>query len=158
MQRQVSRVINAPAGKIFALLADPNWHAVIDGSGMLRGTDPDGRPVNAVGQTFTMNMHHPQLGDYRSRNTITAYEPEVRISWAPCLDPSSHELLKKLGVKKEGGHTFTYEIRAAEGGGSVVTETYDWSGVGDPNFARMCPLISEEQLAETLDKIAQEVE
>ena len=103
-------------------------------------------------------MHHPQLGDYTSMNTITSFEPEARIGWAPSLDPSSRDLLSKLGVAKEGGHTFTYDLRAADGGGTVVTETYDWSGVEDPNFAKLCPLLSEAQLSETLERIAKEVE
>jgi hypothetical protein len=157
-QLHASRVINAPASAIFAILADPNRHGVIDGSGMLRGPHPGAEPVTAVGQTFRMRMHHPQLGDYTSMNTITSFEPEARIGWAPCLDPSSRDLLTKLGVAKEGGHTFTYDLREADGGGTVVTETYDWSGVEDPNFAKLCPLLSEMQLSETLERIAKEVE
>jgi hypothetical protein len=157
-QLHASRVINAPASTIFAILADPNRHGVIDGSGMLRGPHPGAESVTAVGQTFRMRMHHPQLGDYTSMNTITSYEQEARIGWAPSLDPSSRDLLSKLGVAKEGGHTFTYDLRAADGGGTVVTETYDWSGVEDPNFAKLCPLLSEAQLSETLERIAKEVE
>jgi hypothetical protein len=157
-QRRASRVINAPASEIFALLADPNRHGVIDGSDMLRGPDPGTKPVTRVGQTFRMRMHHPQLGDYQMINTVTSFEPEAQIGWAPDLDPSSGNLLKKLGVGNVSGHTFTYELRMADGGATVVTQTYDWSGVDDPDFAKLCPLLSEEQLAQTLDKIAQELE
>jgi hypothetical protein len=155
---RASRVINAPASEIFALLADPNRHGVIDGSDMLRGPDPDTKPITGVGQTFKMRMHHPLLGDYQMINTVRSFEPEARIGWAPALDPSCGDLLNSLGVKEAGGHTFTYELRQADDDATVVTQTYDWSGVGDPDFAKLCPLVSEDQLAQTLDKIAQKVE
>jgi hypothetical protein len=157
-QLHVSRVINAPASAIFALLADPNRHGAIDGSGMLRGPDPGTPPVGGVGQTFRMKMHHPQLGDYRMINTVTTFEPENRIGWGPSLDPSCSELLEKLGCAKVAGHTFTYELREAQDSGTVVTHTYDWSGVEDPDFAKLCPLLTEEQLGGTLEKIAKVVE
>lgn len=157
-QLSASRTISAPAGEIFALLADPYRHQIIDGSGMLRGPDPDAKPVTGVGQTFTMKMHHPQLGGYQMINTVTTFEPGTRIGWAPGLDPSCGEVLDKLGVGKVGGHTFTYELNQTGEQGTVVTETYDWSGVDDPGFAKLCPVVTEQQLAETLEKIAQHVE
>ena len=155
---RASRVINASASEIFELLADPNRHRLLDGSGMLRGPDPGTKEVTEVGQTFRMNMHHPQLGDYQMINTVRSFEPGSRIGWAPALDPSSGDLLKSLGVKKASGHTFTYDLHDANDGATVVTQTYDWSGVDDPDFAKLCPLLSEEQLAQTLEKIAQKVE
>jgi hypothetical protein len=105
-----------------------------------------------------MTMHHPQLGDYQMINTVTAFEPETRIGWGPSLDPSCRELLEKLGCAKVSGHTFTYELRPADGSGTAVTQTYDWSSVDDPDTAKLCPLLTEEQLGETLEKMAKEVE
>jgi hypothetical protein len=81
-------VVDAPAGKIFALLADPNRHPEIDDAGMLRGREGDTPPITGVGQTFTMNMQAPGLGDYRAINTVTAYIPAARIGWGPRLDPA----------------------------------------------------------------------
>lgn len=157
-QRSASRTIHARASEIFALLADPTRQVVIDGSGMLRGPDPGTTPVTGAGQHFRMRMHNPQLGDYYMINTVTSFEPDTRIGWAPDLDPSSAEILRKLGVAKASGHTFTYELRKTDHLETVVTQTYDWSGVNDPDFAKLCPFLSQEQLADSLSKLAQAVE
>lgn len=148
---QASKVIDAPAADIYALLADPSRHDVIDGSGMLRGIEGGGGPLTAVGQTFTMNMFQDALGTYRMVNSVTTLVPDTSIGWAPAMDPDC-ELASKIGDMVVGGHTFTYELQPVDGG-THVTETYDWSGAKDPQFQKMLPLVSEEDLTRTLDKI-----
>ncbi|MCW0216415.1 MAG: hypothetical protein OJJ54_23955 [Pseudonocardia sp.] len=152
---QVSRVIDAPAADIFAILANPERHAEIDGAGMLRGVEGEAEPIAGIGQVFAMNMHQDAFGDYRMLNSVTAFVPDARIGWSPAIDPGC-ELAGKLGDMHVGGHTYTYDL--AEGdGGTTVTQTYEWMSVKDPEFLKFFPLVSEEQLAGTLDRLAEAV-
>lgn len=148
---QATKVINAPADEIFALLADPNRHAELDGAGMLRGVEGETPPIAGIGQVFTMNMHADDLGDYRVINSVTAYVSGSRVGWAPKVDPTC-ELAEKLGDMQASGQTFMYDLRLVDGG-TEVTSTYDWLGVKDPRFEELCPRLSKEQLAGTLDNI-----
>jgi len=59
----VSRHIEAPAERLFALLADSGNHPLIDGSGMVREPAPAVR-LSGTGVAFVMNMHHDERGDY----------------------------------------------------------------------------------------------
>ncbi|MDT7708213.1 MAG: hypothetical protein QOG20_3820 [Pseudonocardiales bacterium] len=149
---QASKVIEAPADVIFALLADPNRHQELDDAGMIRGVAGDAPPIKGIGQIFAMNMNQAAMGDYRMINTVTAYVPDARIGWAPALDPSC-DLAEKLGDMDASGHTYTYDLHEVEGG-TEVTQTYEWMSVKDPKFLEMFPLVSQEQLAGTLDRIA----
>lgn len=146
-----SKVINAPAEDIFAVLADPNRHTELDGAGMLRGPEGETAPLGGIGQTFTMNMHQPDLGDYRMINRVTAYLPGARIGWGPRVDPSC-SLAEQLGDIDAGGHTYTYDLKPVEGG-TEVTQTYEWMSVKDPKFEAFFPVVSQEQLATTLDNL-----
>lgn len=149
---QVSRTIEAPASEIFALLADPAKHPDLDGAGMVRGVDGDATTIGGIGQAFVMAMHNPQLGDYRMVNSVTAYQPPYRIGWEPRMDPEC-DAAAKLGDMEVGGHTWTFDLREVDGG-TEVTETYEWMSVKDPEFAEMLPLVSEEQMERSLEKLA----
>jgi uncharacterized protein (TIGR03086 family) len=153
-QIEVSRVVHAPAERVFAILADPGRHRAIDGAGMLQGTDSG--PITEAGQVFAMYMHHDDLGDYRVFNTVTEFEPGRVVGWAPRLDPDC-DLAEKLAGIRTGGHTYTYRLRGAEDGTEVI-QTYDWSGVTDPKFEAFCPFVSREQLAGSLENLARAVE
>ncbi|MEJ2865356.1 hypothetical protein [Actinomycetospora flava] len=155
-QIEVSRVVHAPAARVFALLADPRRHVDIDGSGLLRGSDAD--PITGVGQTFAMYMHRGDLGDYRVINTVREYVPYACLGWAPDLDRSwSCSLVDMLAGVTTGGHTYTYRLREVSDG-TEVTQTYDWADVKDPTVASFCPFISSDEMSETLARIASTVE
>ena len=149
---QASRVIDASAEDIFALLADPNRHSEFDSTDTLHGPEGDVMPVAEVGQTFTMNMHRPDIGDYRTTNQVVAFIPPSRIGWGPSLDPSS-SLAEQLGQINASGHTYTYDLEEVKGG-TKITLTLDWTGVKDPDFEALFPVVSQEQLARTLDRLA----
>jgi hypothetical protein len=55
----VSRTIEAPAEKLFGLLAHPASHPLIDGSGMLTEA-PSDVVVSQVGDVFPMKMHNAE--------------------------------------------------------------------------------------------------
>ena len=103
----VSRVIAAPADKIFDVLANPKLHSVIDGSGMVQADNfgPDRLDMDAK---FGMKMKFGLL-PYRISSTVKEFEEDKLIAWAHF-----------------GKHRWRYELEPVDGG-TKVTETFDWS-------------------------------
>jgi uncharacterized protein YndB with AHSA1/START domain len=101
----VSRVIRAPAQRIFDLLADPRQHVLLDGSGSV--TSVKSAPVRlALGSTFSMHM---KLGlGYVTRNRVVEFEENRRIAW-------HHFAL----------FVWRYELEAVDGG-TKVTESFNY--------------------------------
>lgn len=103
----VSRLIAAPAADIFAILADPSMHSVIDGSGTVRSAAMPRGTTLKLGSKFGMKM---RLGlPYRINNTVVEFEQDRLIAW-------SHI----------GGHRWRYTLEPADDG-TLVTETFDWT-------------------------------
>jgi hypothetical protein len=118
----VSRTINAPAHKLFDLLACPAKHPLIDGSGMLReGSDV---PICGVGDVFSMKMHNDEMGDYEMANHVVEYELDRRIGWEPVVAAASRAE-DQAEIGERAGHRWTYELVAIDPESTVVTETYD---------------------------------
>jgi len=78
----VSRVIEAPAAEIFAVLSKPAMHPFIDGTGMAQSADED-FIISKAGDVFVMHMTHWSLGNYGMENHVIEFEPERRIVWEP---------------------------------------------------------------------------
>ncbi|MUK03100.1 polyketide cyclase / dehydrase and lipid transport [Vibrio cholerae] len=73
------RLIDAPADQIFEVLARPALHSVIDGSGTVRGEQPDGPARLSLGARFGMDM---KLGpSYKILNRVVEFEEGRRIAW-----------------------------------------------------------------------------
>jgi uncharacterized protein YndB with AHSA1/START domain len=86
--------ISAPAGAVFAVLADPSQHAAIDGAGWVCES-VDSQRLTGPGQIFRMSMYHPNHpdGNYQMANPVLAFEPPHVISWQPgSLSQSTGEL------------------------------------------------------------------
>ncbi len=102
--------IEAPAGVVFAILADPRQHARIDGSGsvqlLLKGPDRLSK-----GATFGMDMKLFGL-PYKIRNTVVEYAEDSQIAW-----------------RHFGGHRWRYVLEPTETG-TRVTESFDYSRYG----------------------------
>jgi uncharacterized protein YndB with AHSA1/START domain len=120
----VSRRIEVPAERLFALLADPANHPLIDGSGMVR------EPVAAVkmagtGDTFRMNMHHDEWGDYQMHNEVVEYQASQLLVWQPARvevsGPEQQEVLRS--ARYRWGFEFVPDGPDA----TMVTETFDCS-------------------------------
>jgi hypothetical protein len=86
---QVSRRIEAPAARIFDILANPRRHPDLDGSSeytgegkMLQGALSDD-VITGVGDTFAIKMNFPEVGDYVMLNYVVEFEPDRRIGWEP---------------------------------------------------------------------------
>jgi uncharacterized protein YndB with AHSA1/START domain len=104
------RLINAPAERIFAVLADPSQHCVIDGSGTVKRTRnaPDRL---TLGSKFGMAMHH--YLPYPITNQVVEFEEGRRIAWRHI----AHDVWR-------------YELEPSPSGpdgATLVRETFDWS-------------------------------
>ena len=137
---EVQRTIDADPAAIFAVLRDPAGHVAIDSSGMLQ--DFTGEPASAVGDSFVIHMDRESLNDYPLGKydvtvLITRYEPDRAIAWTP---------KGQLNLD----HEYGYELAPAEGGGTVVTQYYDWSKVAPEWKDGVFPVLSETALRATL--------
>lgn len=117
--------IPAAAEDVFAVLADPDSHADIDGTGWVRAA-LDSAPLTAAGQVFWMEMYHPDHpdGDYRIGNRVQVLDRPHAISWQPGYDAGDGHLAF-------GGWVWRYDLRPAGPETTEVTLTYDWSAVPD---------------------------
>jgi hypothetical protein len=111
----ISRRIDADAGTIFSVLADPGRHTDIDGSGMLRGSLTDA-VVSGVGDVFVLKMYFTELGDYEMANHVVEYELNRRISW----EPQRHDV-----DEPSWGHSWGFELSPDGAHATTVTEIFD---------------------------------
>lgn len=111
--RRVSRSIEVAASPetVFAILADPREHPHIDGSGSVRAVllAPE-RLI--LGTRFRMRM---RIGvPYPISNRVVEYDENRRIAW-----------------RHFGRHVWRYELEPLPGGGTKVTESFDY-GIAGP--------------------------
>lgn len=132
----VSRVIPAPAQKIFDLLADPAMHPVLDGSGTVKASRGDNPQRLALGARFGMDMRLG--GPYRITNKVTEFEEGRRIAW-----------------RHMARYTWRYELEPSNGG-TKVTESFDPStGIAPAFVIRALGFYrrNEEAMRRTLENI-----
>ena len=103
-----SVVVDAPAKRIFDLVAAPSRHPVLDGSGTVQGAlfGPERLEPDAE---FGMDMKMLGL-PYRMTNRVVEFEEGRLIAW-----------------KHVGSHRWRYEFEELSAGGTLVTETFDYS-------------------------------
>ena len=144
-----TRVIDAPAEAIFAVLADPASHAAIDGTGWV-GTALDGDPLTTAGQIFRMSMYHvmhPE-GTYEVANRVQVFDPPSTISWEPGSDTGD-------GTLHFGGWIWRYDLTPAGPSTTSVTLSYDWSAVPDAVREHIAfPPFPPEHLSNSLGHLA----
>jgi uncharacterized protein YndB with AHSA1/START domain len=118
----VSRHIEVPAERLFALLSDSANHPLIDGSGMVREPAPPVR-LSRTGDSFLMNMHNDRFGDYQMRNEVIEYEAGRRLMWEPVQVTGSPEDQDALGDPPH--YRWGYQLSPDGPGATLVTETFD---------------------------------
>lgn len=142
-QISVTRIIDAAADEIFDVITQPARHREFDGSGMVVSDDRTQR-LQAVGDKFRMNMHHEsQGGDYQMENHVVSYADNKLIAWAPARPG-----------EKPAGWKWIYMVEGASPNSTVVTLTYDWENVTDPELIPVFPAVPEAALAESLNRLA----
>jgi len=105
-QVSVSRVIPHPPGVVFDLLASPEGHVRMDGSGTVKGV-AKGPERLELGSRFKMKM---RLGvPYTIASVVKEFDENKLIAWA-----------------HYGKHRWRFELQIVEGGTRVV-ETFDYS-------------------------------
>jgi uncharacterized protein YndB with AHSA1/START domain len=147
---EVQREIAAAPSKVFAVLADPNGHVMIDSSGMLQSAD--GEPVQKAGDEFVVHMDRESLNDYPMGKydvtvIITKLEPDALIEWT--ISGAIQPPLR---------HLYGYTLAPSETG-TLVTSYYDWSEIHEQyRGAGIFPVIPEAALRATLGILARNVE
>lgn len=129
--------MDAPAGRIFDLLADPANHPMIDGSGSVRASRSTGPRRLELGSRFGMDM---RLGlPYGIRNTVVEYEPGRLIAW-----------------RHFNGHRWRWQLADLGDGRTEVTETFDWSTARAPKVLELLgfPARNRRGIEATLDRLA----
>ena len=146
----VERVVKAPAGRIFALLADAGNHASFDGSESVNHASKKSVPLS-MGSKFGMAMRGRKetlFLPYRTTNTVIEYEPDRRIAW------------QTFGLGGlVGGRIWRYELSPAEGG-TLVRETWDVSQDKQKWMitSGSMPSLTEQGIRATLKRIAKLLE
>jgi uncharacterized protein YndB with AHSA1/START domain len=120
----VSRRIEASPERLFTLLADSANHPLIDGSGMVREPAPAVR-LSRTSDSFVMNMHHDEFGDYQMRNEVVEYEAGRRLTWEPKRVAASPEEQEAIGDPAR--YRWGFEFSPDGPGATLVTETFDCS-------------------------------
>jgi uncharacterized protein YndB with AHSA1/START domain len=119
--RQVTRrvLVHAPAGDVFALIADPHRHPELDGSGTVRDVPVTGPDRLSQGAKFSVGMKQHGF-PYTITSTVTAFEDGRLLEW-------QHPL----------GHRWRWELAETEPGTTEVTETFDYSTAKAPKLLEL---------------------
>ncbi len=135
----VSRTIAAPAAKIFDIVASPSGHVQMDGSGTVTSVKSDQPDRLSLGSKFGMKM---RMGlPYQIRNTVVEFEENRLIAW-----------------QHPGRHRWRFELEEVEGG-TLVTETFDWSTSRAPKMIELLGYpkkhpVAMEKTLENLERLA----
>ena len=142
----ISRIVNAPPSEIFKVVTDPNMQVEIDGSGMLEAA-PGSTRLEAVGDTFEMEMDREPLGDvpmgkYKVLNTVTRIVPDALLEW-------------NVGSAEQGpyGHVYGWAIAEVGPGATEVTNYCDWSDVPE-NVREHFPIVPAAMMEKSVEKLA----
>lgn len=144
----VSRTIDASAKDIFEVLSNPQRHAQLDGSGFVRSDDRSDR-ITATGQVFRMNMVGDHMGgEYQTDNTVTGFQENKMLVWQTA--PAD---------QAPPGWEWMWQLDAEGSDATRVTLTYDWAKVTDKDLLKKItfPLVSEAQLEDSLNALAEQV-
>ena len=142
----VNRVIDAPPGAIFAIVADATRHPEIDGSGQLVRAKDGTTQHLTLGSTFGMSM---KMGlPYSVSNTVIEFEQDRRIAW-------------QTGPKGKlepyvAGRIWRYELEPVDGG-TLVTESWDLSQDKQAFFLKN-PKVGQHtaaSMSKTLERLAE---
>ncbi len=133
-----SREINAPAERIFELIADPTQQPRWDGNDNLAEAPP-GQRVRKVGDVFTMKL---RMGGVR-QNHVKEFEEGRRIAWWPAEEN-----------RRPPGHVWRWELEPLDENRTRVTHTYDWTRLTDEKRLARARRTTADTLRASLNRLA----
>ena len=133
-----SREIAADAGVIFELIADPVRQPLWDGNDNLAEAAA-GQRVRAVGDVFVMTLTR---GSVR-HNHVVEFEEGRRIAWRPA-EPGGDP----------PGHLWRWELEPLGDRRTLVTHTYDWTQLSDPERLERARATTPARLHASLVRLA----
>ncbi|MCV7177196.1 SRPBCC family protein [Mycolicibacterium sphagni] len=137
-----SRRIAAPAAVIFELIADPARQPEWDGNDNLAQAAPDQR-VRGVGDVFTMTL---TLGADRENHVVEFAEGRL-IAWRPAPPGNPPP-----------GHLWRWQLEPVDATTTVVTHTYDWTDLTDPERLPRARATTADKLQASIDRLAAQAE
>jgi uncharacterized protein YndB with AHSA1/START domain len=141
-QISVTGTVDAPVERVFALLADPDRHPDLDGSGTVHASHTH-LAITEVGDVFVIEMEHPARGRYRVENHVVRYEPDRALAWMPAA----------VG-KPPSGHVWGWELESTADDRTAVRHYHDWSEVTDPELLARVREVPPEAMEETIANLA----
>jgi uncharacterized protein YndB with AHSA1/START domain len=137
--RVVSASCEIAAGpdQIFELIADPAQQPRWDGNDNLAEAAP-GQRVRGVGDVFLMTL----TGGAVRENHVVEFDEGRRIAWTPS-EPG----------KQPPGHLWRWELESADGSGTRVTQTYDWTNLTDESRFPAARATTSDRLRASLDRL-----
>ena len=132
----VSKLVSASPEQIFALLANPAMHAVIDGSGSVIASKSSAPQRLALNATFGMSMK--KGAPYKITNTVVEFVEGKQIAW-----------------RHFGGHVWRYILEPTQGG-TMVTEQFSYGTSKSPLMLKLAGYVrnNERDIRNTLDNLA----
>jgi hypothetical protein len=127
----VTRRITATAREIFAVIADPANHPGLDGSGMLRPGGPAAEVISRAGDTFSVRMFQPHIGDYVMLNRVLDYVADRRLVWEPTPGDAAAVATARLPVGAPQGYIWGFELTPDGPDATLVTEFFDCTAAVD---------------------------
>jgi hypothetical protein len=134
-----SREMAATPERLFGIVADPSLHAVIDGSGSVRGVRGGSRKL-AMGDRFTTTM---RIGvPYLITNKVVEYDEGRSLAWAHL-----------------GGWRWRWEFEPLDDqdgeARTRVTETFDWTRARSRLYVERAgfPRRNQDGIERTLDRL-----
>ncbi|MEU8898871.1 SRPBCC family protein [Nocardia sp. NPDC048505] len=137
-----SREIPVAAATLFELIADPARQPNWDGNDNLAEA-PAGQRVREAGQVFSMTLTNGHVRE----NHVVDFEEGRRIAWRPS-EPG----------KQPPGHLWRWELEPLDAGRTLVTHTYDWSGLTDESRLPRARATTPDKLRASVDRLAEYAE
>jgi uncharacterized protein YndB with AHSA1/START domain len=143
-EREPSRVVKASreiaAGdeRIFELIADPAQQPRWDGNDNL-AMAPAGQRVRRAGDVFTMTL----TGGSVRENHVVEFEEGRRLAWMPA----------EVG-RRPPGHLWRWELEPIGTARTLVTHTYDWTGLTDNKRLPRARATTQDKLRASLGRLA----
>lgn len=129
--------VDAPAARVFELLADPSAHARLDGNDNVASA-AQGQRVRAVGEVFVTRL----TGGEVRENHVVDFAEGRRIAWRPA-EPG----------REPPGHEWAYALEPLAPARTRVTHTYDWTALTDEGRIPRARRTTPDRLAASLARL-----